>query len=128
VLYCVVYHDRFTTEQARGIQTILRQRGLNASCYFAMRYWKPYTSEVLDAIESDFNGMGVDALVVLPLYPHYSVSTSGSSLRVLKEEIEKYSTAYITFLSIFHLIYPLPPSLSICIFLCLCIYLHIYIF
>lgn len=46
-----------------------------------MRYWKPYTETALEAIKED----GVNILVVLPLYPQFSVSTSGSSLRVLQE-------------------------------------------
>ena len=31
----------------------------------------------------------IDALVILPLYPQFSISTSGSSLRVLQEEFAK---------------------------------------
>jgi ferrochelatase len=32
-------------------------------------------------IEAD----GVDSLIVVPLYPHYSLSTSGSSLKLLQK-------------------------------------------
>lgn len=64
----------------------MQKRGYNAKSYFAMRYWDPYTSEVLDEVERD----KVQVLVVVPLYPHYSVSTSGSSLRVLNEEFNRY--------------------------------------
>eukprot|EP01042_Synura_sphagnicola_P002155 gene2155-2575_t len=46
-----------------------------------MRYWYPFTEEVLDQIQKD----GVNTLVIVPLYPQFSVSTSGSSLRVLQE-------------------------------------------
>jgi ferrochelatase len=46
-----------------------------------MRYWHPYTEEALEQIRKD----GVEALVILPLYPQFSISTSGSSLRVLQE-------------------------------------------
>ena len=37
-----------------------------------------YCSQVLRRVQDD----GVEQLVVVPLYPHYSVSTSGSSLKV----------------------------------------------
>ena len=37
-----------------------------------------YYYQVLRRVQDD----GVEQLVVVPLYPHYSVSTSGSSLKV----------------------------------------------
>lgn len=46
-----------------------------------MRYWNPYTEEVLEKIHAD----GINSLVILPLYPQYSISTSGSSLKLLQE-------------------------------------------
>lgn len=55
-----------------------------------MRYWKPYTEEALDNIQKD----GIEALVILPLYPQFSISTSGSSLRVLQEEFSRNSGMY----------------------------------
>lgn len=42
-------------------------------------YYHYYCSQVLRRVQDD----GVEQLVVVPLYPHYSVSTSGSSLKVL---------------------------------------------
>ena len=59
----------------------LRRLGLDAKCYVAMRYWHPFTEEALEEVKRD----GVNTLVVVPLYPHFSISTSGSSLRVLQE-------------------------------------------
>ena len=46
-----------------------------------MRYWYPFTSDALEAIKRD----GIERLVVVPLYPQFSISTSGSSLRVLEQ-------------------------------------------
>ena len=60
----------------------------DVKCYFAMRYWNPYTEEVLDQITRD----GIDALVIVPLYPQYSISTSGSSLKLLQEIFYKNFT------------------------------------
>ena len=46
-----------------------------------MRYWKPFTEDAVAAIKAD----GITRLVVLPLYPQFSISTSGSSLRLLEQ-------------------------------------------
>jgi ferrochelatase len=50
-----------------------------------MRYWYPYTHDALEDIRRD----KIEALVIIPLYPQFSISTSGSSLRVLQEEFSK---------------------------------------
>ncbi|CAM9328141.1 unnamed protein product, partial [Ectocarpus fasciculatus] len=81
---------RYTTEQAALVQQELETRGWNASCYFAMRYWNPMTDEVMAKIERD----GIDTLVVVPLYPHYSLSTSGSSMKLLYKYFERYFRAH----------------------------------
>jgi ferrochelatase len=72
---------KYTGAQADLIQKDLQSRGLNAKCYFAMRYWNPYTEEVLEQMQND----GVNTLVIAPLYPQYSISTSGSSLKLLQD-------------------------------------------
>ena len=46
-----------------------------------MRYWNPFTEEAIESIKRD----KITDLVVLPLYPQFSVSTSGSSLRLLEK-------------------------------------------
>jgi len=54
----------------------LRNQGLDAHCFVAMRYWHPFTSEAIAQVrEAD-----CDELVLLPLYPQYSSTTTGSSL------------------------------------------------
>ena len=58
---------------------------LDISTYIGMRYWYPFTHQALDEIKES----SLDALVVLPLYPQFSISTSGSSLRLLQEEFAK---------------------------------------
>ncbi len=73
---------RYTAAQAEGVERVLRQdMGLDAKCYVAMRYWHPFTHEALEQMQKD----GVNSLVVVPLYPQFSISTSGSSLRVLQD-------------------------------------------
>jgi protoporphyrin/coproporphyrin ferrochelatase len=71
---------RITEQQARELQSSLRQRGVEATSYVAMRYWHPFTESAVADIKAD----GIDEVVVLPLYPQFSISTSGSSFRELQ--------------------------------------------
>jgi ferrochelatase len=47
--------------------------------YVGMRYWHPTIEEALWQVKED----GVEELVVLPLYPHYTRATTGSCLKEL---------------------------------------------
>lgn len=77
---------QYTRKQSKLVQDVLQKRGFErAKCYFAMRYWHPFTDETLRQIQDD----GVNTLVVVPLYPQFSISTSGSSLRVLEETFSR---------------------------------------
>ncbi|MGH9689743.1 MAG: ferrochelatase [Candidatus Acidiferrales bacterium] len=75
---------RLTERQARALDAALRVH-ISARSVVAMRYWHPDTEEAIASLES----MPFDELVVLPLYPHYSFATTGSSL---KEWNRCYST------------------------------------
>jgi len=70
---------QLTEEQAESIENALQRRGLNAKVYVAMRYWYPFTEEAIAQVKKD----GITKLVVLPLYPQFSISTTGSSLKLL---------------------------------------------
>jgi ferrochelatase len=74
---------KITDDQAAALQEALAARSLNARVYVGMRYWKPFIEEALDQIARD----RINHLVVLPLYPQFSVSTTGSSLNRMKELI-----------------------------------------
>jgi protoporphyrin/coproporphyrin ferrochelatase len=65
----------FTMRQAAALEAELR-RDLDARVVVAMRYWKPFTSEAIRALERH----APDEIVLLPLYPQYSKTTTGSSL------------------------------------------------
>jgi len=67
---------RLTEQQARALQVAL-QPHIPARTIVAMRYWHPNTQEAIAALES----ARYDELVLLPLYPHYSFATTGSSLK-----------------------------------------------
>ena len=67
---------RFTEQQARALQLQLNESGIDARCFVAMRYWHPFTSEAIEQVRA----AGCDEVVLLPMYPHYSSTTTGSSL------------------------------------------------
>ena len=67
---------RLTQEQADALEAALRPH-IDARVVVAMRYWHPNTQDALAALESEDFG----ELVLLPLYPHYSLATTRSSLK-----------------------------------------------
>jgi len=67
---------RFTQQQARALQNKLVQSGVDARCFVAMRYWHPFTEEAIAQVRA----ARCTELVLLPLYPQYSSTTTGSSL------------------------------------------------
>jgi len=67
---------RHTERQAQALQAELAVRGVDARCFVAMRYWHPFTAEAVAALER----ADCDEVVLLPLYPQYSSTTTGSSL------------------------------------------------
>ncbi len=67
---------RFTEQQARALQQKLIFNGMDARCFVAMRYWHPFTREAVEQLRT----AECDEVVLLPLYPHYSSTTTGSSL------------------------------------------------
>ena len=53
--------------------------------FFAMRYGRPTIAETLSEIEE----AGIDELVVVPMYPHYSGTTTGTALRKLYGSLKR---------------------------------------
>ncbi|MEM6436837.1 MAG: ferrochelatase [Cyanobacteria bacterium P01_D01_bin.115] len=72
---------RITEQQADALKHSLEAAGQPTEMYIGMRYWYPFTEEAIARIKRD----GIEELVVLPLYPQYSISTSGSSVRLLQK-------------------------------------------
>ncbi len=73
-----------TNKQAQALTRALADHGdyMSLPC---MRYWPPFADESIDRLLA----AGVDRLIALPLYPHYSMATSGSSLIDLEKAIHK---------------------------------------
>lgn len=64
-----------TEAQAAALEEKLN-KSIDAKIVIAMRYWKPYTEDAIKELKNE----GITDIILLPLYPHYSVSTTGSSV------------------------------------------------
>ena len=68
-----------TERQARALEAALPE--IEARCFIAMRYWHPFSLEAARAVR-DWNP---DEILLLPLYPHFSTTTTGSSLTAWRD-------------------------------------------
>src|SRR5262249_1060976 len=68
-----------TEAQAKALETALPE--LDAKCFVAMRYWHPFSLAAARAV----NAWQPDEVVLLPLYPQYSTTTTGSSLTAWRQ-------------------------------------------
>jgi len=75
---------RFTERQAVALEAELSSRGLDARCFVAMRYWHPFTREAVAQLQA----AQCDEIVLLPLYPQYSSTTTGSSLNEWQRQFQ----------------------------------------
>ena len=66
-----------TRAQANALEQALNGDGIEAKAFVAMRYWHPFSDGAARAVKA-FNP---DKIVLLPLYPQYSTTTTGSSLK-----------------------------------------------
>jgi len=73
----------FTRLQARALEAQLRD-DFDARVVVAMRYWHPFTAEAIAELETHAPG----EVVLLPLYPQYSRTTTGSSLNEWKRRFQ----------------------------------------
>jgi ferrochelatase len=71
----------------RALEAVLAEAmpGAETKCFIAMRYWKPLTDETA----KDVKAFAPDEVVLLPLYPHYSTTTTGSSLKAWNEGLSR---------------------------------------
>ncbi len=76
-----------TKAQARSLAQVLKQNSgsIRFGVFTCMRYWRPRARQVMDEIEK-FNP---DLVVLLPMYPQFSTTTSGSSFREWEVEAKR---------------------------------------
>jgi ferrochelatase len=72
-----------TRKQADALEAALAAALPNDAvrCFIAMRYWHPMTAETAKAVEA----FAPDEIVLLPLYPQFSTTTTASSLKAWGE-------------------------------------------
>jgi ferrochelatase len=72
-----------TQAQASGLQEALASRlpDADSRVFVAMRYWRPFVHDVAAEVAA----WKPDEVVLLPLYPQYSTTTTGSSLKAWRE-------------------------------------------
>ncbi len=73
-----------TQRQAQALARALAADG-TFEVFVCMRYWHPRASEVVTKLKRQ----GFERVVLLPLYPQYSLTTSGSSYNELQRECER---------------------------------------
>jgi len=71
-----------TEAQARALEQAL---GDGHACFLAMRYWHPFTRETVAMVKA----WNPDQVVLLPLYPQFSTTTTGSSLTEWRAEAKR---------------------------------------
>lgn len=64
-----------TEAQAKALEQKLT--GIGARCFIAMRYWHPFVDETVRAVKE----FAPDQIILLPLYPQFSTTTTASSLK-----------------------------------------------
>ncbi len=74
-----------TQAQATALDAALATAGLTAKCFVCMRHWHPMTPEVVAAVKA----YAPDQVVLLPLYPQYSTTTTKSSREAWMTEAGK---------------------------------------
>ena len=67
-----------TEKQAKALEKVLKtdSRGTKFKTFVAMRYWHPMSAQVV----RDVRDWGADRVVIVPLYPQFSTTTTWSSL------------------------------------------------
>ncbi len=73
-----------TNSQACALQNELTRR-LPVKVFVAMRYWHPLTAAAVEEVRRG----GFEGVVLVPLYPQYSITTSGSSINEWNRQSKK---------------------------------------
>lgn len=72
-----------TQKQADALQQALGDDSY--SVFICMRYWHPMTAEVITTLKRE----GYEQVILLPLYPQYSTTTTGSSVNEFRRHCRK---------------------------------------
>lgn len=86
-----------TEKQARALEAALSKQGA-FRCFVGMRYAPPFVEDVMMRVKQ----YAPDNLVFLPLYPQYSMTTTGSSLQKARQEAKRHGLKNTTEITSFH--------------------------
>ena len=75
---------KLTEEQAKSLEENLSEKG-NYKCFVVMRCWHPRAADVIKKVR-EYNPKEI---ILLPLYPQFSATTSGSSINEWHNECKK---------------------------------------
>jgi len=89
---------KWTEKQRKMLEKNLISRGINARVFSALRYSPPFTKDVVAEIARNNYGK----IILLPLYPHYSYSTTRSSFNQW-QRIYKGNNSRLIFIESYHL-------------------------
>ncbi|HET7084090.1 MAG TPA: ferrochelatase [Rhizomicrobium sp.] len=74
-----------TRRQADALEKVLSRDGVEAKVFVAMRYWHPFSQGAARAVKA----FRPDRIVLLPLYPQYSTTTTASSLKDWRRSVRR---------------------------------------
>ncbi|WP_169543747.1 ferrochelatase [Sneathiella aquimaris] len=83
-----------TRDQATALQTRLTDllKSDEVKVFIAMRYWHPMTEQTV----RDVKAFGADEVILLPLYPQFSTTTTGSSVKEWKKVAKQVGLDAVT--------------------------------
>jgi ferrochelatase len=88
-----------TKAQGKELEKELSREGQKIKVYIGMRYWHPFIPDTLDRAARD----GVEELIAIPLFPHYSRATTGSCFKELSKTISAYGQRFrVTYIKNWH--------------------------
>lgn len=73
-----------TQAQAKALEKILADKGF-VRCFIAMRYWHPFVEETIQEVKKFIP----NEIILLPLYPQFSTTTTASSFKSWQEAAQK---------------------------------------
>lgn len=89
--YATIWTERgsplayWSAQQALLLRGYLGERGIDLEVALAMRYGRPSIAQVID----ELRGRGLDRLLVLPLYPQYSATTTATAFDAVHRHLAR---------------------------------------
>jgi ferrochelatase len=89
---------RWTRAQARHLEQELAAELPGFKAYPGMRYFRPTVDQAIESACRD----GFRHIILLPLYPQYSLATTGSSFEIARKSMAKHVDITVTYVHDFH--------------------------